>query len=152
MAVTYWRGRFVNFNSGGSFAVKLKEWDEVVSKWSPTGRIKQLERPCHSNGWVGRIYLRGVLWARRFRFIVKKGVEALGVTVVCDDVGNVLEVKLPVSGYFKDALKEKEPVSVPGLGEDISRHGMDPCDEAILNRGGGLDLGTFSFEEWVSGN
>ena len=57
MAVTEYRGRFVNFNSGGSFAVKLEDWDEIVAKWGPTRRIRQLECPCHSNGWVGRIYL-----------------------------------------------------------------------------------------------
>ena len=92
----------------------------------------------------------GVLWAIHFRLIVKKGVEALGVTVVCDDSGNVEEVKLPVSGYFKDALKEREAVSVPGLSEDIGRHGYyDPCEEALMRSGGLTDLGTFSFEEWV---
>jgi len=55
--MTMWRGRWVNFDSGGSFAVKLEDWDEVYLKWAATRRIKQAERPCHSNGWVGRIYL-----------------------------------------------------------------------------------------------
>ena len=58
MAVTEYRGRFVNFNSGGSFAVKQVDWEEVYLKWAATGRIKQAERPCHYNGWVGRIYLQ----------------------------------------------------------------------------------------------
>ena len=79
---------------------------------------------------------RGVLWARHFRFIVKKGVEALGVTVKCDDSGNVEEVQLPVIGYLKDALRKREAVSEPGLSEDIGRHGYyDPCDEALINSG-----------------
>ena len=79
---------------------------------------------------------RGVLWAIHFRLIVKKGVEALGVKVVCDDMGNVEEVIPPVLGYLKDALKEREAVSVPGLSEDIGRHGYyDPCDEALINSG-----------------
>ena len=56
MAVTEYRGRFVNFNSGGSFAVKLVDWDETVARYA--GRYRQLERPCHYNGWVGRIYLQ----------------------------------------------------------------------------------------------
>ena len=88
---------------------------------------------------------RGVLWAIHFRTITKKGVEALGVTVECDDLGNVLEVKLPVSGYFKDALKEKEPVSVPGLGEDISSHGEDPCVTALRRSGRLVD-----YDEWCA--
>ena len=79
---------------------------------------------------------RGMLWAIRFRLYVKKGVEALGVTVKCDDMGNVLEVIPPVLGYLKDALKEREAVSVPGLSEDIGRHGYyDPCEEALINSG-----------------
>ena len=58
---------------------------------------------------TGRNGDRGVLWAREFRNFAKLGCEALGVTVVTDEVlGNVLEVKLPVSGYFKEALKEKK--------------------------------------------
>ena len=78
---------------------------------------------------------RGVLWARHFRLIVKKGVEALGVTVKCDDMGNVEEVQLPVTGYLKDALKEREAVSIPEVGQ-IKGHGYyDPCDEALINSG-----------------
>lgn len=78
---------------------------------------------------------RGVLWARHFRFITKLGCEALGVTVVTDIQGDVLEVKLPVSGYFKDALKEREPVSVPEVGQ-VKGHGYhDPCDQALINSG-----------------
>ncbi len=88
---------------------------------------------------------RGVLWARHFRLIVKKGVEALGVTVKCDDMGNVLEVIPPVLGYLKDALKKKEPVSVPGLGEDISSHGEDPCTTALRNSGRLVD-----YDEWCA--
>ncbi len=93
---------------------------------------------------------RGVLWARHFRLIVKKGVEALGVTVKCDESGNVEEVQLPISGYITDTLNKREAVSEPGLSEDISSHGYyDPCEEAMLRRGGLTDLGTYSFEEWV---
>ena len=90
-------------------------------------------------------------WPRHFITITVMGLGALGVTVVRDVVfGDVLDVKLPVSGYFKDALKEREAVSVPGLPEDIGRHGYyDPCEEALIRSGGLTDLGTFSFEEWV---
>ena len=78
---------------------------------------------------------RGVLWAIHFRLIVKKGVEALGVTVKCDGMGNVLEVQLPVTGYLKDALKEREAVSIPEVGE-VKGHGYyDPIDEALINSG-----------------
>ena len=78
---------------------------------------------------------RGVLWAIHFRLIVKKGVEALGVTVKCDDMGNVEEVQLPVSGYLKDALKEREAVSIPEVGQ-IKGHGYhDPIDQALINSG-----------------
>ena len=56
MPVMEYRGTVWN-STGGSFAVKMEEWDEIVARWAPTGRIRQLERPCHSNGWVGRIYL-----------------------------------------------------------------------------------------------
>ncbi len=51
----YWRGRFVNFNSGGSLRVKNEVWLETIARFK--GRIAQLERPAHHNGWVGRIYL-----------------------------------------------------------------------------------------------
>ncbi len=92
---------------------------------------------------------RGVLWAIHFRLIVKKGVEALGVTVKCDDMGNVLEVIPPALGYLKDALKEREAVSIPEVGQ-VKGHGYyDPCEEALIRSGGLTDLGTFSFEEWV---
>jgi hypothetical protein len=65
-------------------------------------------------------------------------------------MSNVEKVQLPVSEYLKDALREREPVSVPGHSEDIGRHGYyDPCEEAMLRRGGLTDLGTYSFEEWV---
>ena len=78
---------------------------------------------------------RGVLWAIHFRLIVKKGVEALGVTVKCDDMGNVLEVIPPVLGYLRDALKEREAVSIPEVGE-VKGHGYyDPCDQALINSG-----------------
>ena len=56
MPVMEYRGSFRNY-SGGSFAVRQEEWEEIVARWAPTGRIRQLERPCHYNGWVGRIYL-----------------------------------------------------------------------------------------------
>jgi hypothetical protein len=95
---------------------------------------------------------RGVLWARHFRFITKLGCEALGVTVICDDLGNVEEVKLPVGDYFKEALKERAPVSEPGLPEDVSSHGYyDPCEEAILSNGV-VDLGVFDQDAWFNGD
>ena len=56
MPVTYWRGAFRNYG-GGSFAVKLEDWEEIYLKWATTGRIKQAERPCHTNNYIGRIYL-----------------------------------------------------------------------------------------------
>ncbi len=76
-------------------------------------------------------------WARKFLNYTVQGLGALGVTVVQDEIlGDVLDVRLPISGYFRDALKEREPVSVPGLPEDIGRHGYyDPCDEALINSG-----------------
>ena len=78
---------------------------------------------------------RGVLWACHFRLIVQKGVETLGMSVVCDDMGNVEEVIYPVSGYFKDALKEREAVSIPEVGQ-VKGHGYhDPCDQALINSG-----------------
>ncbi len=78
---------------------------------------------------------RGVLWARHFRLIVKKGVEALGVTVKCDESGNIEEVQLPVTGYLKDALKEREAVSIPKVGQ-VKGHGYyDPIDQALINSG-----------------
>ncbi len=75
-------------------------------------------------------------WPRRFITITVMGLGALGVTVVRDEIlGDVLEVKLPISGYFKDALKEREAVSIPEVGE-IKGHGYhDPCDQALINSG-----------------
>ncbi|KKM05592.1 hypothetical protein LCGC14_1752460 [marine sediment metagenome] len=115
--------------------------DAAVEKlWKHDANLKRI-RGEHKN----------TLWARKFLNYTVLGLGALGVKVVQDEIlGDVLEVRLPISGYFRDALKEREPVSVPGLGEDIGRHGIDPCDQAILNRGGGLDLGTYSFEEWMN--
>ena len=57
MPVVYERGAFRNYG-GGSFAVKEEDWYKIYLKWAATGRIKQAERPCHTNDWVGRIYLK----------------------------------------------------------------------------------------------
>jgi len=50
----FWRGAFRNFSSGGSVRVPNSEWLETIARFK--GRILQLERPAHHNGWVGRIY------------------------------------------------------------------------------------------------
>jgi len=90
-------------------------------------------------------------WARKFLNYTVLGLGALGVTVVQDEIlGDVLEVELPITGYFKATLKEREAVSIPEVGE-VKGHGFyDPCEEALLRSGGLTDLGTFSFEEWVN--
>lgn len=93
--------------------------------------------------------------ATQDRAIALMACEGLGVRVIRTMMtGNVKGAVLPKNSDSIDwlalSLREREPVSVPGLGEDIGSHGYyDPCEEAILNRGGGLDLGTYSFEEWM---
>ena len=55
--MTMWRGRWVNFNSGGSFEVSVEQWAVVFRKYLFAGKIKQYESPCRENQYKGRIYL-----------------------------------------------------------------------------------------------
>ena len=115
----------------------MPEHDKEVEKIEQMGIDAAVELLWERDAAVRRFRWndRGVLWAIHFRLIVKKGVEALGVTVKCDDVGNVLEVVPPVLGYLKDALKEREAVSIPEVGQ-IKGHGYyDPIDQALINSG-----------------
>ena len=75
-------------------------------------------------------------WTRRLLAMTIEGLGALGITVVQDEVlADVLEVKLPISGYFKDALKEREAVSIQKVGQ-IKGHGYhDPCIQALIDSG-----------------
>lgn len=78
-------------------------------------------------------------WQKTARWERSIAIEAcglLGVTVKQEYwTNNVEEVIRPVSGYFKDALKEREAVSIPEVGE-VKGHGYyDPCDQALINSG-----------------
>ena len=89
--------------------------------------------------------------------IAVMAVSGLGGTVIRDgSTGAIKGVIMPKNSNTVDwlaiSLSKREAVSVPGLPEDIGRHGYyDPCDEALMRSGGLTDLGTFSFEEWVNG-
>ena len=78
-------------------------------------------------------------WQKTARWERNIAIDAcglLGITVKQNYWNNdVEEVIRPVSGYFKDALKEREAVSIPEVGQ-VKGHGFyDPCDEALINSG-----------------
>ena len=74
--------------------------------------------------------------ARWERSIAIDACGLLGITVKQNYWNNdVEEVIRPVSGYFKDALKEREAVSIPEVGQ-VKGHGFyDPCDQALIDSG-----------------
>jgi hypothetical protein len=73
----------------------MPEHDKEIEKIEQMGIDAAIELLWERDAAVRRFRWndRGVLWAIHFRLIVKKGVEALGVTVKCDDMGNVEEVE-----------------------------------------------------------
>ena len=92
----------------------------------------------HKPGWLKS--------ATQDRAIAVRACEGLGMTVIRTMMaGNVKGVILPKHSSDMDwlalSLKEREPVSVPGLGEDVGSHGYyDPCDQALINSGGLKDV------------
>lgn len=77
--------------------------------------------------------LKRAIWNRA---IAKRAVEGMGVTVRSDEMsGNIYGISLPVIGYLEAALKEREAVSIPEVGQ-VKGHGYyDPCDQALINSG-----------------
>ena len=62
MPVVYEHGSFRNYNTEGPYPlpVKEKDWDRVLAIWR--GRIAEgmpMERPCHANNGIGRIWVNG---------------------------------------------------------------------------------------------
>ncbi len=78
------------------------------------------------------VHLKRANWDRA---IAVRAVEGMGVTVKTSPAGNVEEVLRPVEGYLTAALKEREAVSIPEVGQ-IKSHGYyDPCDQALIDSG-----------------
>ena len=74
------------------------------------------------------------------RQVAVVGCGMLGITVnrteFMNHIEEVIMPKVPVSEYLDRALDEVDPVSKPGLPEDISGHGYyDPCEQALINSG-----------------
>ena len=81
-------------------------------------------------------WLKTAMWERN---IAVTACGLLGITVKRSYWGNHIEEvtrpDAPVSEYLNNALKEREAVSVPEVGQ-VKGHGYhDPCDQALINSG-----------------
>jgi hypothetical protein len=89
----------------------------------------------HNDGENVDAQLRHAHWSLA---VAEKACQGLGVTVIYNSWGTVQGAILPkesrtLMDWFEAALKEHEPVSEPGLSEDISGWGYyDPKDLAML--------------------
>ena len=70
------------------------------------------------------------------RQVAVVGCGMLGITVKRTEfMKHIEEVIYPVGGFLKDALKEREAVSIPEVGQ-VKGHGYyDPSDQALINSG-----------------